>query len=195
MDLPADETARRVACLALIGTLAWSYTDTVLDIAAQMRLGGQTKRLSRTIRQIRSDYDHMTGRSLSDADMRNVSALADLFESVCAEHFSHLNNGLNADRATAGLDADNLMLVKAVQMAMTILDAMSLFADDFNSWMRSQGVYGRSVLGSHFAKLRTLLPLYAGDRYNPQSEARYVTARILYREIKSLDIYDNIRKD
>lgn len=52
-DVPKDELLKMAALLFIIGRLAWDYADTVLDLASQMKLGGETKRISRTIREIR----------------------------------------------------------------------------------------------------------------------------------------------
>ncbi len=180
--------ARMAVKIYLLGSLAWDYADTVCNIAASMRLS-QTKKVSRAIRELKHDYDRFRSRSLSNADVDKETELGLLFESLCQNHFNKLVYGLSVD-AVPDLNEDYKMLIKAVYMALTIIDTMILFAKECDDWIQSQGVNAHSILADHFHRLSSLLPLFAGDCYG-KSDSRELTSRILLKEIKRIEIYDD----
>lgn len=189
-DLPQKPLLRMMAKICIVGSLAWDYAETVRTLAAQMRLP-DTIKLSRAMRELHADFDRFRQTSLSAADVRKETNLGLLFEQICEEHLSKFSYGFNSEKEIAMLSDDFRMLVKAVQMAMTVIDAMKLYAADCDRWITENGVFAaHSVLPDHFRRLALLLPGFAGDCYNPDSESRRITARILYNEIKRIDIYD-----
>lgn len=182
--------ARMGVKLHLLGALAWDYADTCCDIAIGLRIQ-QTKGVSRAIRELKRDYDRFRSGFLSEESLAEEARLGLLFEDVCAAHFSRLNYGIVADKAVKGLDPEWMMLVKAVHMGMVVLDAMTLYAAECDGWIRRQGVRGHSILSDHFRRLAVLVPQFAGDRYTYRLEARRLTARILLKEINSIEIFDD----
>lgn len=188
-DIPQRPLARMAAKLYLLGSLAWDYADTVCNIAAQMRIG-KTKPLCRAVRELKRDYDRYRNRSMRDEALAKETELAMLFEDICQQHFTKLNYGIASDKSVAGLTQDYEMLIKAVQMAMTVIDTMKLYAAECDAWISSQGVEAHSILADHFRSLAILLPEFAGDSYNANAEARKLTARILLKEINLIEIHD-----
>lgn len=188
-DIPQRPLARMAAKLYLLGALAWDYADTVCNIAASLRIDA-TKPVSRAVRELKREYDRFRSRSLCDADIKKESELALLFEELCESHFAKLNYGVSSDKLTTGLDKDYELLIKSVQMAMTVIDTMKLYAADCDKWIREQGVNAHSILADHYLRLATLLPQFAGDCYNANMEARKLTAKILLNEIKNIEIHD-----
>lgn len=189
-DLPEKPRLRMMAVISIVGSLAWDYADTVLDIAVLLR-DPRTKKLSRAVRQLRADYESFRRPFLSSSDTERERELGLLFESLCEPHFSRLCWGVAAEKATAGLGGDSMAMVQAVHTAMAVLEAMALYAGECDRWIREQGVSGRSILPSHFRGLSILLPEFAGDCYAGDSEARRITVRILLNEINSIEIYDD----
>lgn len=190
-DVPQNELAHMTAKLYLVGALVWDYTDTVLDIAAQMRLGGAAKKLSRAIREIHKDYDRMRSFDLDSEDIRHEWSLAELFEDINRKHFSQLCTGLITEiRHSLNLNGDYELLVESVQIAMTVLDALNLYAEQCDKFIsKYYPCAPHSILPDHFRKLAILLPQYAGDCYSQTPKARYVTARILLNEINRIELY------
>lgn len=189
-DIPADRLAVMGVKLYIVGALAWDYTDSVLNIAAQMRIP-QTRRLCRTIRSLRCNYDKMRALSLDREHMRCEWNLAEMFEGICKSHFQKLCLGLrNEIRRDTELNPQYVMLVEAVQMAMTLIDTLKLYAAECDSFIRNYyPTAPHSILPDHFKSLATLLPEFAGDCYDASSYSRSTTARILLKEINDIELY------
>lgn len=179
-------------CLYLVGALVWDYTDTVVKLAAQMRIGA-AKRLSRAVRELRLDYDRVRAQDLDSDYLNREWELAQLFEDVNKETFDRLCNGLLTEiRRDTTLDDANVILVEAVQMAMTMLDALRLYADECDKFIRRYyPAAPHSILPDHFKRLAILLPEYAGDCYDRYSNTRHLTARTLLNRIKEIKLYDD----
>lgn len=190
-DVPQRELAHRSVKIYLLGALVWDYADTVLNIAAQMRIGGATKKLTRAIRELRKDYDYIRSKDLDKTHIEKEWELAELFESLNKEAFKRLCNGLIAEiRHDTNLNKEYETLVEAVQMAMTVLDALNLYAAQCDKFIRQYYPQApHSILPDHFTRLGILLPEYAGDCYNRHSKSRHITARILLSEINKIELY------
>lgn len=190
-DVPQTQLSHMTVKLYLVGALVWDYTDTVLDIAAQMRIGGATKKVSRVIRELRKDYDYIRSKDLDRNHIKCELKLARQFENINEENFSRLCNGLLTEiRHDTTLDKDYVLLVEAVQMAMTIIDTMKLFAVQCDKFIRKfYPTAPHSILPDHFEKLSILIPEFAGDCYDRHSQSRYITARILLNEINKIELY------
>ena len=187
LDLPEETVKNRMVLLCLAGSLAWDYAFTVLDLAAQMKLS-ELRKLSRTIRQLKDQYDIVLQHGLNRANIESLTQLGLQYENVCQKSFSKLAESLHKEKEIKVCRADYRYLVVAVQMAMAILDAIKMFAANFDSYLRSQGVNGKTVEIAQLSKLAELLPLFAGDAYNPASPSRKKTAEILFNELKLYEI-------
>lgn len=189
-SLPANTRARMVVKTCMLCELAWDYTGTVLDIAAQMKLQ-PLKAASRLIKELRRNYERFLSPVLSSKDLAFARGLSELFEDVNNRTFSRLCNGLRTEMGRSlVIEKESEYMILAVQMVMTVIDAMKLYDRDCRAWMESYGVRDHTVIPSHMSQLAQLIPLYAGDLYDDKSEARRLTARILYNDVKSLEIYD-----
>lgn len=189
-DVPRNLLVRMSVKTYLLGALAWDYADTVLDIAAQMRIGGPTKKLSRSVRALRADYDRIRAKDLDDDFLKREWQLAETFENINKNHINKLCFGLvNEIHRDTRLDPDYVALVEAVQMAMTILDTMRLFARQCDEQIvKYYPGAPHSILPNHFISLSILLPQFAGDCYSHHSQSRQITARILLNEINEIEL-------
>lgn len=194
LDLPQTTLARMAVRLNLLGALAWDYADSVICMAAQMNLR-PTIKVSRAIRELKTDYDRFRSQDIDSATVNAEWTLAQKFEEFCADHILRLSTALGNEREIYPLLDDYRLLVIGVQMAMTVLDAMKLYAADCDAWIRQHGVSGRSILVPQFSRLAVLLPQYAADAYNPASPARQLTAKILYNELKQIELYGDSDTD
>lgn len=191
-DLPQREFLRRGFKVFMLGSLAWDYTDTVLVVAKQLRLPDETKTVTRRIRNLKKDFDQIHSKSLSESDIEEEKNIAEQFEDFCREHLNKLVFSLNNEKIVADVIRDHKILVNSIQQALTIIDTMKIYAAKCDRWIRDNGVHdANSILPIHFIHLSKLLPLLAGDCYNPDSEARRITARILYKELDRVELYDN----
>lgn len=190
-DVPQTELAYMTVKIYFVGALAWDYTDTVLDIASQMKIS-ETKKLSRTIRELRRNYDRLRAIDLDAEHIRQEWKLAELFEAINKEHISRLCNGLLTEiRHDHKLSGDYESLVEAVLIALTMLDALHLYADQCDAFIKKYYPDApHSILPDHFTQLKWLLPEYAGDCYYSHSKARDTTARILLNEINRIELYE-----
>lgn len=190
-DVPQDELAYRVVKLYIVGSLVWDYTESVLDLAAQMKIPGAPKKLSRAIREVHRDYDRVRSYDLDAEHVEKERELAELFEDINRKDFSELSKGLVKEiREETNLNDEYVYLVEGVQIAMTVLDALVLYAAQCDIFIREY--YPRaphSILPDHFRKLAILLPEYAGDCYNRHSKTRARIARALLDRINEIDLY------
>lgn len=188
-DVPREEISPRAVKLFVFAALTWDYVDTVLDIASQMRLRNGTQKVSRRIRELRDDYNRVRSRSLDEAHFAEEWRLAQLFEKINKVHLAKLNYALKAETShDYALDEDYEMLVVAVQTAMTLLDALRMYAAECDAMIRRYYPAPHSILPPQVAELSGLVPLFAGNCYNAASEARRLTARILLNEINAISI-------
>lgn len=170
----------------ILATLAWNYIDTLIGIAGQMRIS-ELKGVSRRIREAQRAYDRLRQRCLLDNISAYLVQLSDIFEDECEAQLNKLCYGVANDRAASGLEGENMFLVKAVQMAMAVLDAVAINSDTIDAYMeREQLDYTRRRADACFGILRTLVPLYAGDCYAPRLEARRIVARVLYTKASEI---------
>lgn len=189
-DLPVNERARMVVKVCMLCELIWNYTDTVRDIASQMKIQ-QTKAVSRAVRELHREYEQFLSPILHANSIAHARGLSELFESINTKTFNRLCEGLRVEMGrTLSLEKKSEYLILAVQMVMTVIDAIRLFDADCCAWMESQGVENHTVVPSHIRRLAILIPQYAGDCYDPHSKARKITARILYNDIKAIELYD-----
>lgn len=189
-DVPQVELVYRTIKIYLVGALAWDYTETILDQVVQMRLQA-TKKLSRTIRELRRDYDSVRAQDLDAHYIRREWELAETFESLVSDKLRRLHHGIvNETRHNHNLNRDYELLVESVQTAMTVLDALILYAGESDAFIhRYYPEAPHSILPDHFRVLAKLLPEFAGDCYDKNSPSRSITAKALLNEINAIEMY------
>lgn len=189
-DVPQRELTYRTIKLYIVGALVWDYALTVLDIAAQMRIT-PVKKLSRAVREIHKDYERIRSLDLDEKHIRQEWQLAETFEAINRDNFKQLCAGLVSEiRSGTSLNKEYEMLVEAVQMAMTVLDALKMFAGECDAFIRKYYPEApHSILPDHFSRLAVLLPEYAGDCYDRHSRARKLAAESLLNEINKMEFY------
>lgn len=170
------------ACrLFTLMNLSWQYIDTVCDLCIQMRLR-ETKPLVRAIRQIRREYDIFRARSIDDESVREETSRSESFEESHDEDFRKLFFGLQNEIGKLGLTPQHRDLVLATQQALTVMDAVRVYARRLDRRLLEE--YGLltpdcCLVQNDFMRLYGLVPQFAGDQYQPNLEARRLTATIL----------------
>lgn len=186
-DAPQDELGAKLLILYALGSLAWDYAGTCRDIVADQRIE-ETKVLSRKIRKLKEDYDRTRNSAIHTESRRIEKDFGESVEEQFNDSIVKLNYGIANERKVSELSFMQQSLVKSVQMAMTVLDAMALYENDCRAWLKRQGINHSVLLTKHFDELRRLLPGFAGDCYNPWSEARRITAAKLFNKIRNLKV-------
>lgn len=171
-----------------LGSLVWDYADTVLNYAAMLRIS-ETKKLSRSVRELKADYDRFRHGLISNSYMQKEADIGLTLEELCGEHFRKLHFGLKNEIGRYHLDTNYVYLVESVQQCLTLIDTMKLYAYDCDRQIGDIGSH--SILPDHFISLSGLIAEFAGDAYDPNSSTRFLTARILYNELKALGLYDD----
>lgn len=188
-DIPQKKgLSHRAIKVYLLGALVWDYTETVLDLASQMRIN-ETKKLARAVRTLRDDYDRLQRDSLMTDHLEHIRDLSILFERICRTHLERMCNGIRTDLGRyPDLSAEYRMLLIAVYSALTVLNALTIYGNECDAWIRKHGIHGNSILGTQLPRLAILLKEFAGDKYNPHIEACLITARILCNELKQIEL-------
>lgn len=189
-DIPQIPLYRNAVKLYLLCALAWDYTDTTLDIAAQLKIQA-TKKATRVIRQCRVDYMKMRSESLDEQHLEHEVELAELFEQLNAKVFKQAHYGFSNEIYSrfGDLSKSYIALVESVQQALTVIDAAKTFAIEADQFNRRYYPAARTILPPQIEQISGLLPEYAGDCFY-QSPTRKITSRILFNSLKEIDLYD-----
>ena len=195
-DVPKDELLKMAALLFIIGRLAWDYADTVLDLASQMKLGGETKRISRTIREIRRRWEIFRQKDFDSSHDRKEYDLAMLFEELTRRHLNRLCNAIRVEVSKRyELTDEQIMLVQAVMQTLCVYDAMKMYAGQCDRFIKAYyPTAPHSIMPDEFPQMARLIPRFIPDYYY-QSESKELTSRILLNEINSIDVVNDERFD
>lgn len=188
-DVPQEDLFKMSALLFVIGRLVWDYADTVLDLASQMKLGGETKKISRTIREIRRRWEIFRQKDFDSAHDRKEFDLAMIFEDLTREHLNKLCNAIRVEVSKKyDLNDEQIMLIQAVMETLTVFDAMKMYAGQCDRFIKAYyPTAPHSIIPDEFPQMIRLVPRFI-DEYYYNSQARSLTARILLNEINSIDV-------
>ena len=189
LDMTKEE-ARQLTRYALahdiLANLAWSYIGTVIQIASDRRIS-ELKDVARRLRSAQRSYEKQRHSFLLDNISDHMAAISDGLEEECEVQLNQLCFGVANDRSASGLEGSSMMLVKAVQMAMTVLDAISANDRMTDDYIRDHHISDAARrYDAHFVIARKLVPLFAGDCYAPRLEARRIVSRFIHNKALSL---------
>ena len=191
-DVPQRELFLRAVKIFIAASLAWDYADTALDLAVQRRLADK-KRVCREIRALRADYDRRRAEDLDREHIENETDLGLLFERVNKPVFDRLFHSLvNEVRADGRLSPEDALLAEAVLAALTLLDALREYAAECDAFVKAYYPSApHSMLPEQLIRLRRALPGLLPQGCSAESEARRLTAKILLREIRNMEVVDD----
>lgn len=185
-----DDTMQEWASsLCTLMNLAWSYVDTILDMCVLMKLK-DTKPLVRKIRELKRQYDQFRHTKIDDETERIETQTAEDFEDMVQKHLSKLFNALDFEMRKLDLKDDWKALAIAVHQAMTLMEAVTLYARHCDLEIRNRGVdvKDRCMVQNEFLALYPLIPQFAGDCYIKDMPACKLTASILVKEMIKLEL-------
>lgn len=144
----------------------WDYADTIYNMAAQMKLC-ECKKLGRTIKQIRQEYDWMRRKYLDNTHCEHEQNHMEIFQEICGEEIGTelklikwkiRHENLNFTKQQVEFYSFvflTLALWKAVVMYSAVCDK-----EIEQIWQQRR----RTIIPIQVAKAAKLIPEYLGDR-------------------------------
>lgn len=169
--------------------LTWDYVDTICDLCVSLKIS-ETKPLVRKIRELKKDYDKFRWPSMGAAHERGEQMLGLEIEETLSEDFDRLFNGVEHEVNKLDLTKDHKALVIATQQALTLMDAVKIFAKRCDKKIASYDVWicDCCMVQTDFLKLYPLIPLFAGDCYQHNLSARKLSAGIIANKLQDLEL-------
>lgn len=169
--------------------LTWDYVDTILDLCVQMRIS-DTKPLCRTIRELKREYDKFRWQNMLYERTQEETETGLLFEEMFQKDFNILFLNLDTEVKKLDLREDDKLLVISVQQALTLIDAVKIYAKRCDKAMSDMNVWtcDYCMVQTEFLKMAELIPEFAGDCYQPDLQIRKQTAQILANRLDKLPI-------
>ena len=182
--VPATLLVELSVKLYALCNLAWEYTDTILDVCIAERIS-QTKPLVRAVRDLKRSYDRFRSSSLNGEYERKETERGNAIEEYLEADFDRLFYSLYNDISRMKLTEPHRRLVIAVQQAMTILDAVKIYARRCDRAIERYGTapIEYSMVQTEVIRLWGLIPQFAGDCYSPGIQSRKITAAIIARKL------------
>ena len=188
-DVPQELLVEWSFKLFALMNLAWDYVDTVCDACISLRIQ-QTKPLVREIRAVRREYDQFRAPATSPVMEHNETQHGLRMEELFRDDLRKLMSGIKLEVNKLDLTPDHRLLVISVQQAMTLMDTVKIYARWCDKQIHGYGVWTCDccMVQTAFLTLYDLVPQFAGDCYQPDINARKLTAGILANRIKSMGL-------
>lgn len=169
--------------------LTWDYVDTICDLCISLKIS-ETKPLVRTIRQLKREYDRFRWPSMGAVHERGEQVMGLEIEESLSVDFDRLFNGVEHEVNKLDLVKDHKALVIATQQALTLMDAVKIYARRCDKKIASYDVWicDCCMVQTEFLKLYTLIPQFAGDCYQPNLNARKLSAGIIANKLQNLEL-------
>ncbi|MCM1296829.1 MAG: hypothetical protein NC311_14925 [Muribaculaceae bacterium] len=185
-DIPVDTLLLIRVRMYALGALVWDYTDSVLLTASNMRIE-DTIRLSRAVRELRTDYDttrkERSDRNYLEREMNWALDFEELLQDRLDRFVTDIGNEL--EEAFGRISPEYRVFLIGVQQAAMMLEALMTFVEGCDKAISDFGVelMGRSIMPRQFRKLAILIPEFAGDMWLAKSPSRNRTAKEVAMEL------------
>lgn len=178
----------------VIAEVAWDYADTILDIAAYMKLSS-TKKLCRAIKDLRREYDRTRYKIINDDWRKSETENMIMFQETLSDFFSkvYVTYRDTLKQTYTDLEENSLILVASVYECRTVLQGLSMYAAAQEKIVSSiLGYQIASILPEELRKLNTLIIEFAGDCPMPDSitEVQIKFAKELAEYINDTELND-----
>lgn len=185
--VPDDVMLSMSIKIYMVGSLAWDYADTVLDLVRQAKIS-DTKKQSRELQLLYERYLRFRDRCGSDS-LAEEKRLGLLFEELNQNRLTKLYEDLSTEiRYTTTLDDTWRSICASVLTALTVLDAIKMYARNCDRRIDNYGVNRKhSLLQDEFVELGTVLYRFIEGKCNTKLITRQKVAQELYAEILSLE--------
>lgn len=188
-DVPKEILADMSIRLFALMNLTWDYIDTICDLCVSLRIS-ETKPLVRTVRELKREYDKFRWSVVdSDHEKKETNTGLEIEEKLSAD-FDRLFNGVELEVNRLKLKREHKTLVIATQQALTLMDAVKIFARRCDKKIASYDVWvcDCCMVMTEFMKLYPLIPEFAGDCYQPDLDARKLSAGIIANKLHDLEL-------
>jgi len=157
----------------------------------------KTKQLVRTVRTLKRDYDRFRWSSMGTDGEADEAHRGEAIEQNMNADLDRLFNGLELEVKKLGLSQDYTILVIAVQQALTLMDAVRIYARWCDSEFHKRGVWVDDccMVQKEFLALYAIIPQFAGDCYRPDMESRKLTAKIIENKLQEIEVRTIDNKD
>lgn len=155
-----------------IAEVAWDYIDTIFNFAQFLRLD-DTKKLCRSIREIRREYNRSRFKIIDDGMRQSEIENAICFQEELKDFFGTLHRRFNDSmkRCYPELGYDNVIMLSAVYGCEIVLDALFRYVVvQERKVSQILGYEIASILPSELKALRSNVSKFYG-RYAPSSFA------------------------
>lgn len=181
----------------VIAEVAWDYADTILDIAAYMKLS-ETKRLCRAIKELRREYDHARYKIINDQWRKSETENMIMFQETLSDFFGKVYTTYRdtLKQTYEDIEENSLMLIASVYVCRTVLKGLLLYAEAQEKIVSSiLGYQIASILPDELHKLNTMIIEFAGDSPMPDSmnEVQIKFAKELAEYINDTEINDETK--
>lgn len=169
--------------------LAWDYVDTLCDLCIAERFT-DTKPLVRRIRELKRDYDKFRWRVMDENSERQEEERGLYIEDELKPDLKKLQYGLENEIAKLDLTSRSYNLVLATQQAMTLIDAALIYARRCDKVIHSYNVWISDccLVLPQFMALCPIVPMFAGDCYQPNLSARKLSAGIIANRLQAMEL-------
>lgn len=150
----------------VIVEVVWDYADSIIDMAATMRLH-ETKALSRTIKQLRKEYDEDRYRVISNRWRKSETENMIRFQEVLYEDFfgkTFKNFKKEVETQYSDLDANSVMLIATVYCCKAVIAGLKRYCEVQEKIVASiVGFEITPIMPKQVMQLNSLIIEFAGD--------------------------------
>lgn len=179
-EVPDELLYRWSARLFALINLTWDYIDTICDLCILYKPDG-TKRLVRQIRELKREYDRFRW-GISDSQFeKEESDRAFRFEESFHSDFTRATEAITLECNKIGLNGAEREIFIATQQALTLMDAVKLYAKwcdkkiaEFDVW-----VCDCCMVQTEFLKLYPIIPEFIRKPQYRYLKCRQTSAQIL----------------
>ncbi len=195
-DVPSELLVEWSFKLFALMNLAWDYIDTICDACISLRIQ-ETKPLVRQIRTLKREYDQFRAPATRPVMEHNETQHGLRMEQLFRDDLRKLMSGIKLEVNKLDLTPDHRLLVISVQQALTLMDAVKTYARWCDSQIHDMGIWTCDccMVQTAFLKLYDIVPQFAGDCYQPDINARKLTAGILANRMKTLGLEQLLGED
>ena len=178
-DVPLELITEWSYKLFALMNLAWDYIDTICDLCATHKLQS-TKKIIRQIHEIKCEYDRFRQRNVSNLDEMEKFEIGHglRLEEYCETDFAKLFYCLDSETKRQNLNPVYSSLAVAIQQALTLMDAVKLYARWCDERIASFDVWTCDccMVQTEFLQLYPLVPQLARNIFTPDPGQRKLTA-------------------
>lgn len=150
----------------VIAEIAWDYADTILDIAAMMRLH-ETKKLCRAIKDLRIEYNRKRFEVIDDNWRKSETENMIMFQETLSKEYFGKIYGTFKDKLMQTypeLETNSVMLIASVYCCKTVIAGLMRYCQAQEKVVASiLGYEINSIMPKQVNRLNTLVSEFVGD--------------------------------